>query len=64
MNLEAALQPRMIMDQGLKRILYATAVVSLGSLVLWTIADHWLPLLIITVVVVAVVLILGRKKSG
>ena len=50
--------------EGLKRILYAAAIVSLGSLTLWTLADHWLSLLIITVVIVAAVLILGRKKSG
>ena len=30
--------------EGYKRILYAAAVVSLGSLALWTLADHWLPL--------------------
>jgi len=54
----------MTMD-GLKHCLYGATIVSLGSLTLWTIADLWLPILVLGGLgLAAVIVLIWNKKSG
>jgi hypothetical protein len=44
--------------------IHAAAIISLGTLVLWTVSEFWQPLVILTGVAVAIIMILFRKKNS
>jgi hypothetical protein len=44
--------------------IHAAAIISLGTLVLWTVSEFWQPLMILTGVAVAIIIIHSRKKNS
>ena len=50
--------------EGLLRYIHAAAVISLGALALWVVNDLWLPLMLLIGALVAIYILLGRKKKS
>jgi hypothetical protein len=44
--------------------IHAAAIISFGTLVLWTVSEFWQPLVILTGVTVAIIMILSRMKKS
>lgn len=44
--------------------IHAAAIISFGTLVLWTVSEFWQPLVILTGVAVAIIMILSRMKKS